>query len=209
MYKKLGLAVFYAGTAYLIYLYGEAILAWFEESNNVVLITLMATAMAFFPVIPYPIVGGVIGAAYGPIAGGLITWIGSTAASILMFLFVRYGYQEWGIRVLKRYERIGRLGGMFERNAFVAIAFVRLIPLVPSIVVNIYAALHRISFATYATASALGKIPAMLLFAVVGDNLMTEPRTILLSIGMYAIFLAIILRLHRMWQRKQQLKKEI
>ncbi|WP_421616817.1 TVP38/TMEM64 family protein [Brevibacillus sp. TJ4] len=209
MGKKIGLAVFYAGIALVIYLYGETILEWFQESDNLVLITVMATVMAFFPVIPYPIVGGVIGAAYGPIVGGLITWIGSTAASILMFLVVRYGYQEWGMRVLARYERIGRLGAMFERNAFVAIAFVRLVPIVPSIIVNMYAALHRVSFATYAIASALGKIPAMLLFAVVGDNLMTEPRNILLAIGIYAIFLAVILRLHRIWQRKQQLKKQI
>lgn len=208
MNKKLGLAVGYAAVAYLIYLYGEAILAWVQESNHVGLVTLLAAVMAFFPVIPYPMVGGMIGAAFGPAVGGLITWIGSTTASILMFLFVRYGYQEWGVRVLNRYERIGKLSGMFERNAFVTIAFVRLIPVVPSIIVNVYAALHRISFATYATASALGKIPAMLLFAVVGDSLMTEPRNIVLAIGIYAIFLAMILRIHRIWQKKQHVKQK-
>ncbi|WP_342193208.1 hypothetical protein [Paenibacillus uliginis] len=96
MYKKLGLMLLYAGIAYFIYVYGKDILAWVGESNHVPLVTFIAVCMALFPVIPYPLVGGVIGAAYGPVFGGIITWIGSAVASILMFLFVRYGYQEWG-----------------------------------------------------------------------------------------------------------------
>ncbi|MDH4615560.1 TVP38/TMEM64 family protein [Brevibacillus sp. AY1] len=202
MIKKIALAVFYLGIGLLIYVYGEAILKWFQEADNISLVTFMATIMALFPVIPYPLVGGVIGAAYGPVWGGLVTWIGSTAASILMFLFVRYGYQEWGTRILIRYERIGKLTGMFERNAFLTIAFARCIPIVPSIVVNVYCALSRVSFLTYAIASALGKIPAMLLFAVVGDNLMTEPRNILLTVGIYSVFLGTMLFIHRKWKQR-------
>lgn len=202
MNKKIALSVFYLGIGFWIYVYGEAILKWFQEADNISLVTMMATIMALFPVIPYPLVGGVIGAAYGPVAGGLITWLGSTAASILMFLFVRYGFQEWGNRILNRYERIGKLTGMFERNAFLTIAFARCIPIVPSIVVNVYCALSRVSFLTYAIASALGKIPAMLLFAVVGDNLMTEPRNILLTIGIYSVFLGSMLFLHRKWKQR-------
>lgn len=202
MIKKIVLAVFYLGIGLLIYAYGEAILKWFQEADNISLVAFMATIMALFPVIPYPLVGGVIGAAYGPVLGGLVTWIGSTAASILMFLFVRYGYQEWGTRILNRYERIGKLTGMFERNAFLTIAFARCIPIVPSIVVNVYCALSRVSFLTYAIASALGKIPAMLLFAVVGDNLMTEPRNILLTIGIYSVFLGTMLFIHRKWKQR-------
>lgn len=202
MNKKIALAVFYLGIGFLIYVYGEAILKWFQEADNIYLVTVMATIMALFPVIPYPLVGGVIGAAYGPVAGGLITWLGSTAASILMFLFVRYGFQEWGIRILNRYDRIGKLTSMFERNAFLTIAFARCIPIVPSIVVNVYCALSRVSFLTYAIASALGKIPAMLLFAVVGDNLMTEPRNILLTIGIYSVFLGSMLFIHRKWKQR-------
>ncbi|CAM3498148.1 TVP38/TMEM64 family protein [Brevibacillus invocatus] len=202
MIKKIVLAVFYLGIGLLIYAYGEAILKWFQEADNISLVAFMATIMALFPVIPYPLVGGVIGAAYGPVWGGLVTWIGSTAASILMFLFVRYGYQEWGTRILNRYERIGKLTGMFERNAFLTIAFARCIPIVPSIVVNVYCALSRVSFLTYAIASALGKIPAMLLFAVVGDNLMTEPRNILLTVGIYSVFLGTMLFIHRKWKQR-------
>ncbi|MEC0207936.1 VTT domain-containing protein [Paenibacillus ehimensis] len=204
MSKKISLALLYAAVAYVIYRHGEELVAWFQAPNSIALVILAATAMALFPVIPYPVVGGVIGAAFGPVLGAAITWAGSTAASLLMFLFVRYGYQEWGERMLYRYERLGKVTVLFERNAFLTILFARLIPFIPSIVINAYSALSRVSFAAYAASSALGKIPAMLLFAFVGDTLMTEPGAVWLTIGIYGGFLAVTLLAYRQWKRSKE-----
>lgn len=203
MLKKLFLAVIYLGLAFLIYVYSEPILAWFQNAEHMLLIILMATVMALFPIIPYPIVGGVIGAALGPALGAAITWIGSAAASILMFLFVRYGYQEWGARALYRYKSISKITTLFERNSFLTILFARLLPFIPSIIINVYAALSRVSFLSYAVASSIGKIPAMLLFAMVGDNLASNPKSILITVAVYGLFLAISLTAYRLWQRKR------
>ncbi|RCW47966.1 TVP38/TMEM64 family protein [Paenibacillus prosopidis] len=203
MYKKLGLAAIYMGITFVIYRYGDTILSWFQQSDNVGLVIIMAALMALFPVIPYPVVGGVIGAALGPVQGAMVTWTGSATASILMFLFIRYGYQEWGVNVLHRYKRIGKLTELFEKNAFLTILFARLIPFIPSIVINTYAALSRVSFTSYAVASSLGKIPAALLFVTVGDNLMGDPKNILVTISVYGVFLALSLFAYRLWKRKQ------
>ena len=119
-------------------------------------------------------------------------------ASILMFMFIRYGFQEWGDRVLYRYNRLGKVTTMFERNAFMTILFTRLIPFIPSIVINVYAALSKVTFASYSIASALGKIPAMSLFSMVGDHLMTDPSHIMITIGVYGVFLAITLLVYRL-----------
>ncbi|GGF92983.1 TVP38/TMEM64 family protein [Paenibacillus abyssi] len=205
MLKKLSIAVLYLGIAYVIYVNGDALLTWFREDNNVILVMVMATLMALFPVIPYPIVGGVIGAAFGPVLGGSLTWVGSSAASILMFLFVRYGYQQWAIKLLHRYSSVGKLTEMFERNAFLTILFSRLIPIIPSIVVNVYSAVSRVSFGVYAVASLLGKVPSMLLFAVVGDSLMTEPGNMLISIAIYGGFLLVTLSIYSRWKKNKAL----
>ena len=198
MFKKLGMALVYAAIGGLVYFYGDALLVWIRSTDSIALIMFMAVIMALFPVIPYPVVGGVIGAALGPAIGGIVTWVGSTAASILMFMFIRYGYQEWGDRVLYRYNRLGKVTTMFERNAFLTILFTRLIPFIPSIVINVYAALSKVTFASYSIASALGKIPAMLLFSMVGDHLMTDPSHIIITIGVYGVFLAITLMVYRL-----------
>lgn len=203
MRKKLLMALSYIGVAVLIYLYGETILSWFQQSENLLLVALMATVMALFPIIPYPVIGGVIGAALGPVLGAAITWIGSAAASILMFLFVRYGFQEWGERALHRYKSIDKVTTLFERNAFLAILFARLLPFIPSIIINVYAALSRVGFLSYAIASSIGKIPAMLLFAMVGDNLMSNPKSSLTTVAVYGIFLVIALGAYHLWQKKR------
>lgn len=206
MGKKLGLFVIYLGIGCLLYVYGEAILVWFRNSDNIFLVTVMATVMSLFPVIPYPIVGGVIGAAYGPALGGVITWTGSTAASILMFIFVRYGYKDWGKKVLRQYKNVERVTVLFERNAFLFILFARMIPFIPSIIVNTYAALSRVSFGMYVIPSALGKIPAMLLFVLVGDSLLTEPRNVVITVGVYGLFLALTMSIYRQWRKKHELQ---
>jgi len=201
--KKLLMALSYMAVAVIIYLYGETILSWFQQSENLLLVAVMATMMALFPIIPYPVIGGVIGAALGPAMGAAITWIGSAAASILMFLFVRYGFQEWGERALHRYKSIDKVTTLFERNAFLAILFARLLPFIPSIIINVYAALSRVGFLSYAIASSIGKIPAMLLFAMVGDNLMSNPKSSLTTVAVYGIFLVISLGAYRLWQKKR------
>jgi len=197
--KKLVLAALYAGAAVAIYLYGEPLLAWLRGADNPVIVALAATLLALFPVIPYPLVGGVIGAAYGPAVGGLVTWIGSTAASLIMFALIRYGFREWGVHLLHGSPVVDKLTTQFERHAFLAILFARMLPFVPSIIVNAYAALSRVSFSAYAAASALGKIPAMLLFAIAGDQLLTAPRNIVLAIAVYGAFLGVALLVYRRW----------
>ena len=204
MLKKCILALLYLGIAVLIYIYGDAIVAWLRDSGHIPLITATAVVMALFPIIPYPVVGGAIGAALGPVTGAVVTWIGSSVASIVMFVFVRYVFHTWGERVLRRYKRIERLTALFERNAFLAILFARLLPFIPSIIVNVYAAFSRVSFGVYATASSLGKIPAMLLFAVLGDNLVSNPHNIAVTLTVYAAFLAISLWLYARWTRRRR-----
>ncbi|WP_026021582.1 TVP38/TMEM64 family protein [Paenibacillus senegalensis] len=202
MRKKLAMGLFYAGVAAFIYWRHESIIGWVQSPAPTVVVIMIATLMALFPVIPYPIIGGVIGAAYGPLLGGGITWVGSTAASLLMFLFVRYGYQDWGIRLLYQTKGLSKMTVMFEKNAFLFILFARLIPIIPSLIVNVYSALGKVSFASYAIASSLGKIPSMLLFVLVGDGLVTDPRNAWISLLVYGGFLAVTLTGYKWWRRQ-------
>ncbi|QJC51483.1 TVP38/TMEM64 family protein [Paenibacillus albicereus] len=207
MMKKISMTILYAWVAVVVYLYREPILGWIESQESAIPVMLAATGMALFPVIPYPVVGAVIGAAYGPIQGGIVTWVGSTAASLLMFLFIRYVFRDWGSRVLARYGRLDRMTQLFERNAFLMILFARLIPFIPSVVINVYAALSRVSFGVYATASALGKVPSMLLFVIIGDGLVYDARSIWAAAAIYVVFLAATLTGYRGWARRNSIRQ--
>jgi uncharacterized membrane protein YdjX (TVP38/TMEM64 family) len=200
--KKLLLAALYVGSAVAIYQSGASILEWLRDTDRIALVMLAAVLLSLFPVIPYPVAGGIIGAAFGPVLGGFMTWFGSTAASVLMFALVRYGFREWGAKLLHERPMLDKLTALFERHAFLAILLARLVPFVPSIIVNVYAALSRVSFPVYATASALGKIPAMLLFASAGSQMLDAPRQAAVTLLVYGGFLCVVILFYRMWLKR-------
>lgn len=68
----------------------------------------------------------------------------------------------------------------------------RLIPIVPSIIVNVYSALSRVGFLTYTMASSIGKIPSMILFATVGSTIVTNPIGLIYVAIFYGLFLLLV-----------------
>ncbi|KYG28290.1 TVP38/TMEM64 family protein [Alkalihalobacillus trypoxylicola] len=211
MIRKISIILIYIAVAILIFLYGENLLIWLQEGGTqfLLLTALLATIFALFPIIPYPLIGAVLGAAYGGLLGSTITWIGSSLASIIMFIFVRYGYQDWGHQLLNRYRSLAKVTILFEQNAFMTIFITRLIPVIPSIIVNIYSALSRVRFLSYAIASSLGKIPAMILFATVGNSFVNNPTQLLFIGGAYLVFLVLVYGLYRLWQKLASKKEEL
>jgi uncharacterized membrane protein YdjX (TVP38/TMEM64 family) len=208
--KKALVFLSYLFIALLMYLDGDSLLDWIRQGGTeyTVVTTMLATFFALFPIIPYPIIGGVLGAAYGPISGSLVTWLGSSLASILMFAFVRYGYQDWGKKWLYKYDRLSKVTKMFEQNAFMTIFVTRLIPVIPSIIVNIYSALSRVSFIRYTIASSLGKIPAMILFATVGNSIANNPSDLLFLTLIYGAFLFVVYSAFKLFNRYILINKE-
>ncbi|WP_444684222.1 TVP38/TMEM64 family protein [Alkalicoccus luteus] len=192
-----------AGAVLLLWIYRNDLLLWIEQADasSIIPVTVIAVFMSLFPVIPYPIVGGVIGAAYGP-AGALIVWFGSTAASIIFFMMVRYGgFQAGGRKLIAKSKYSDKITLMFEKNAFMVLTVLRMIPVIPSIILNAYGGISRISFFIYSIASAIGKIPAMILFAMIGHSIVTNPIELLYMAVIYIIFLAIVYVIYRRWIR--------
>ncbi|WP_314733387.1 VTT domain-containing protein [Anaerobacillus sp. CMMVII] len=183
--NKALLFIFYVLIAIAIYVYQEELIIWFQQTKDtsIFLTMFIATLFALFPIIPFPIIGGVIGAMYGTFLGGFVTWVASTAASIIMFLFIRFVFQSWGLKIIQRYKRLEMITLMFERNAFITILVSRLIPFIPSIVVNAYSAVSRVSFLSYTIASSLGKIPAMLYLPYLDIRLSVQTKKSSLLLG--------------------------
>ncbi|SDN31444.1 TVP38/TMEM64 family protein [Alkalicoccus daliensis] len=204
MYKRWSIVLITIILIFLLWSQQSHLLNWLETNgeNYILLTTVIATLLSLFPVIPYPIVGGIIGAAFGP-PGAFIVWTGSTAASLIFFIMIRYGgFEKKGHKLLIAYKPIRNLTVLFERNAFLSITILRMIPIVPSIIINAYAGLSRIKFIVYAVASALGKIPSMLLFVLAGYSAVTDFTMLVYTLILYAIFLTVVYICYTLWLRK-------
>ncbi|WP_139488592.1 TVP38/TMEM64 family protein [Brevibacillus dissolubilis] len=197
--KKWGMILLYAIIAVLVYRYQQEIAGWMGQARlvHIPLVIGAATLLALVPLVPYGVVAGVIGSTYGSLLGGVISLIASSLAAVLMFLLVRYAWAEQGRAYLARFEKIDRFTRMVEQNAFSSVLLARLIPVMPAAMINIYAALSRMSLAAFSAATVIGKLPVMMVFAFVGDQLFTDWVSAVTVAAIYAMFLAIVLLAYR------------
>jgi uncharacterized membrane protein YdjX (TVP38/TMEM64 family) len=190
----------------IAYKFKDEILHWMQHGDApIVLIFAAALGFIIVPVIPYKIIIGMLGFMYGPLLGALICWTAASVASVFVFGLARYLFQKQGRAYLSKYEKLGKLQDMIEKNPFLTILLARLIPVIPQAVVNVVPAITSISVVTFAVASALGKIPAMLLFAFIGGNLLAGTSKLVLSIGVYVLFLASVYVVYHVWLKKRWL----
>ncbi|OCT13351.1 hypothetical protein A8709_03620 [Paenibacillus pectinilyticus] len=191
---------------FIVYVFKDEILHWMQYGDAPVLL-IFAAALGFIlvPVIPYKIVIGMLGFMYGPLLGALISWTAASVASVIVFLLARYLFQKQGRAYLSKYAKLEKLQTAIEKNPFLTILLARLIPVIPQAVVNVIPAITSISVVTFAVASALGKIPAMLLFAFIGSNLFAGTSKLVLSVGVYILFLACVYVVYRVWLKKRLL----
>ncbi|ARU63729.1 hypothetical protein CBW65_23910 [Tumebacillus avium] len=196
--KKIAVLIVVVLLVVLIVVYQPYLSKFFMGAKDAPLaVFLFAVLFALVPVVPYGLVGALIGAMYGTVFGALLTWGASTTAALLMFLFARYVFAEQAGRFLQRYEKIGRFTELFERNAFMAILFARLIPIIPALAVNVYSAIARVPLRVYLAATAIGKLPTMIVFVTMGDQAMTSWRNLALVVLFYAIFLGAVYLIYK------------
>ncbi|WP_027093166.1 TVP38/TMEM64 family protein [Cohnella thermotolerans] len=210
MIKKRIILLGYVAAIIVIVMNKDPILRWLddESANNLLLLFGAAVLLALIPIVPYGVVAGIMGAKYGPFWGGFLNVISSTLAAALLFLSVRTVFQEQGRRLLSKYKRMDRFTELMERNAFLAVLTVRLIPFVPAAAVNIYTAISRMRFGHFFTATLLGKIPVMFVFAVIGDQLLSDLRDVLWTSLIYVLFLSVVFLIYWFFRRRSDNKSK-
>ncbi|MGG3282573.1 TVP38/TMEM64 family protein [Paenibacillus solani] len=173
--KKWILPAFYASLMVIAFVHRYEIMDWLGGNPPFILMILLATLLALFPVAPYKVVIAILGYAYGTVWAAAISWFGTTIAAIILYVIVRTLYREAGRRLIDKYSVIRSFTGAVERRPFQAILLVRMLPIVPQMAVNIYAGVAAIPFWTYAIATGIGKIPAILLYAWLGSGFVDHP----------------------------------
>jgi uncharacterized membrane protein YdjX (TVP38/TMEM64 family) len=145
--------------------------------------------LVFFPVVPYIVLAGMIGSVFGIWLGTVISLIGIGLGMMIMFMLSRYGFQDWTQSYLKKFPKIQEYESLFEQNAFIGILLARVIPVIPSPIINIISGVSKVKWATFLSASVLGKLPAIFIFTIAG-NLMGAQKWI--SIVIYVVYFLII-----------------
>jgi uncharacterized membrane protein YdjX (TVP38/TMEM64 family) len=173
------------------YLQKEALLHIIKEGGTPAILgsILIIAICVFFPLIPFPVLAGIIGAVFGTFQGVFISLIGSMAGTMGFFFLSRYGFRDTAQSRLNKYPKVKEYEEFLNKNSFIAILFSRLIPIIPAPVVNIICGLSNVKWFSFFVASTIGKLPNILLLSFVGASFTNNK---LLSFGLYGIYILIL-----------------
>lgn len=182
-------ATLYVSGIILAFIYRYDLLDWLREEHSPLLSLPAATLLALFPVLPYKLIIGLFGYAYGSLAAALICWSATTLAAALMYGLVKYLFQKRASTYLSSVSALDKFTSAVQRRPFASIILARLVPVVPQTAVNIYAGAAGLPFWSYLAASGLGKIPGITLYAYLGGQLFRHPRSAVIAVALYAAVL--------------------
>jgi len=177
----------------------DRLIEWIKatDDHNLFFVLLVITLMASIPGIPFGIVSGVIGAKYGVLLGVTLSVIASTLSSVFIYMVFRYLLLQQGNKLLSKYKTVHQIDRVIKNRTFATIFIARIIPIMPAIIINIYSGVFGLSFKLFLIATFLGKIPIMIVYTLIGVNLLSGSREWIIIVTIYIVFLLLIYSLHR------------
>lgn len=202
MRKWLWLLV-YVLLAGVTFIYRYELLAWADDHQSIPLLLSMATLFALVPVIPYKVVIIAFGYSYGMTMAAWICWLGTTIAAILVYAGARTIFRQQARVYLERIRGLNRFTTWMEAHPFMGVMTMRLLPVVPQMAVNIYAGITYTPFWVFMGATALGKMPAIFVFAYAGAQAGSSIWLSLAILAGYMVLMTFIFLLFRRRSRKK------
>ncbi|MET1014155.1 MAG: VTT domain-containing protein [Paenisporosarcina sp.] len=128
---------------------------------------------------------------FGFWGGFWVSLAGEIVGSLIAFWLYRKGFRTYVDRKSKQSPRVQRLLKASNREGFLLVLGLRLLPFVPSGLVTFYASVGSMSFMTFALASSLGKIPALWIEVFAANEVLKWTSTGQIIVMMIAAFLLI------------------
>jgi uncharacterized membrane protein YdjX (TVP38/TMEM64 family) len=162
-----------------------------------VLSILLNVLISIFAVIPSYFLTAANIYAFGFWEGTLLSFIGEVVGCIVSFQLYRRGIKSLVSQSERQWKFVKRLLSVTGSEAFFLILSLRLIPFVPSGLVNVTAALGIVSISNFSLATFIGKMPALLLEAFTVNQIMFwdgEGKVALTTIGVFLLIIFLVFR---------------
>lgn len=158
---------------------------------------LLLIALAFVPFMPIAVVFGAVGFSYPLPVALFINITGSLLGAVLMFLLCKYGLRGYYERKIQHINSESAFIKLMKTNSFLAIVIARFIPILPSAVVNIVCAMFQVPTRIYVAATLLGKLPSILIYTLVGNQLLENNVGIWMIVALYAVIILYFTKKYR------------
>jgi uncharacterized membrane protein YdjX (TVP38/TMEM64 family) len=112
------------------------------------------------------VAGGLL---FGAVLGGALAVIGASIGAVILFLAARYAFAD--LMAGRAAPLMARIRPGIERDGFLYLLAIRLVPIFPFWLVNLAAAACDMRLLPFALATLIGIIPGTLVYAAVGAGL--------------------------------------
>ena len=172
----------------------ETVIQFFQEYSEwaIILSLVLNILIGISGVVPTVFITAANILFFGFWYGTFISFIGEALGAMVAFFLYRKGFKQVSREKLKGYPRVVRLLEAREKEAFLLILSLRLLPFVPSGFVTFASAIGAVSAWTFVVASSIGKIPALVLEAYSVYNVTewnTEGKIILGVVALAGIYI--------------------
>jgi len=142
-------------------------------------------------VLPGSAMTALAGVMFGFVKGSLIVIIASNIGCQITFLIARYLGRDFIQRFIKEDSFVDRTSTKMEKNGFMVMMYLRLLPIFPFNVINYASGLTPIKYRDYAIASFLGMLPGTLVYvylAASAADIRNNPIGLMISIAILILF---------------------
>ena len=152
------------------------------------LLTLFVNAIGFPPAIIFSTANTLI---FGIIPGIVLSVIAETVGVTISFQLLRFFFRDSAKKIIKKSRKLRSVDKYSSKNGFTVMLIARMVPYVPSGILNAAGALSSISLADYFLASLVGKFPSTGIEAIIGHDaiLHEEGMTRIIVVVIFAILL--------------------
>lgn len=165
---------------------------------------LLNTAISLAGVLPSVFLTAANITVFGFETGLFISFLGECIGAAVSFWLYRKGIQKLQPSTKLRHKWLVKLRQTEGKDAFVLILMLRILPFLPSGLINVAAAMSRTSILVFITASSLGKLPALFIEAYSVKHVLESSMQENIILVLAACFIAIV---YFAFKRKSQTKK--
>ena len=153
-------------------------------------LTLCVNAIGFPPAIIFSTANTLI---FGIIPGIVLSCVAETVGVTISFLLLRFFFRESAEKIIRKHMALANIDKYSGERGFVVMLIARMVPYLPSALLNAVGALSAISLRDYVLASFIGKFPSTGIEAIIGHDTITaqeDPTRLILVIVAAVILIA-------------------
>lgn len=165
-------------------------------------LVLCVNAIGFPPAMIFSAANALI---FGIVPGILLAWLAETAGVALSFVLLRFLFRDAAEEVISKHKSLRRIDELSGRQGFKVMLVARVIPYLPSGLLNALGAVSRMSFRDFTIAALIGKLPSTAIEAMIGHDAVTAGEnphrlifSLVLAVAMVAGFIV--------YEKRQQKK---